>query len=1249
MTVQRSPQQWSDVAIRNLLERASCPVCAADELFDHQCRNCGADFSGTVKNELWAASEAAAEALKARREVLDRVPRHVAAIKSRAVRPASTAKSAQPPGQRGANLGEVNTHRPQSSWAVQSVLAVAGAGLFAVSALVFTFFNPDLTDRALRSVIVGLVTIVFLGGAWLLARRSLRFSAEAVGGLGMVFVALDVYAFSELAPIGVSPWIFAATATLGGGGIMVVFSTLARIRSWLWISLLGLTLVPAMVGYAGISALSATLGYLGAAFVSLALLGIIPGLARRFDGPLRAERVTIATLQVVATVIVLAQTWFNAAHSATEYWLAITAILGGVAVLAALTTRQIARTFWSAVTGAAGMGAAVSFPFAFAWGANDAGVWYLTVIPAAAALAMLALSALAARVRTLRRRAFLGGVFTLAGASVVLPVVLAVLIGAATVLSSLSGSDRGALGLLPRHGVLAVALGLGAMSVGLGAFSAITRRTGPDPTDAAQPVAASAKLARVTGSLALWLAAIAGLTLACLPVIPVASRIAIALLLAVMMSSALVSVSRLKDSSLSTRLPLVLGSHFAVLLAIVSSLVDTVATVWAGIAIVATIAVIARAVPAPVRFLYVGAAYAYALFVFAAALDLMGVGSIAMLSLTTSLGGVIAIAATFFRRVAAGAWYAILVVTAVPFVIGVVQVVFERSGWTALSTALIFALALTLFNTRRAGVGVLLRAIAAGMLVPSLAVVVVCLGAQVLVGSASPVTLPVIAGLVAFVLPSTGLIGTALGTRNLAAREARVARIAIEVSTLLTGVISVALALARIAAGLPTTFIVLVILGLGAAATSMWAKRRYGWWLAGAAFTGALWCVWAIAGISGLEPYLLPPSLAAATLGMILTARGYRAVSLYATGLIVAVAPIIVILAVAGTGTLASGPWRGYGLIAASWFLLGLGILLGRGYTTRCASLSILKLPTLCVAIVAGSAGAIQGVRFGLGIDAISIGAVPPILLCFGLGMAGALPAAAAVRATRAPAPNMSRLAQTRWMSAPPVLYIAVATWSAIERDWFTIWAMWALMIAYLVMVIVIAWRLRIGPTSLPATWFVFTIAFVTAIVAWSPRDLRVEWFSVPLGFFLLIAGAVLLHASRARPARSRTLSNWPAGWTGSWPLLAPGIVTMLLASIAATFTDPQTWRAILVIIIALIAILIGSSRKLAAPFLIGIVVLPVENALAFLVQIGRGIESMPWWITLAVVGAVLLIIAVTYERRAGEANSITDRLLDLR
>ena len=90
-------------------------------------------------------------------------------------------------------------------------------------------------------------------------------------------------------------------------------------------------------------------------------------------------------------------------------------------------------------------------------------------------------------------------------------------------------------------------------------------------------------------------------------------------------------------------------------------------------------------------------------------------------------------------------------------------------------------------------------------------------------------------------------------------------------------------------------------------------------------------------------------------------------------------------------------------------------------------------------------------------------------------------------------------------------------------------------------------------------------------------------------------------------------------------------------------------WRAIGVIAAALLSILVGAQLKLAAPFILGIIVLPVENIVVFAVQIGRGIESVPWWITLAVVGAVLLIIAVTYERRTGADNSVAARMRDLK
>jgi hypothetical protein len=176
--------------------------------------------------------------------------------------------------------------------------------------------------------------------------------------------------------------------------------------------------------------------------------------------------------------------------------------------------------------------------------------------------------------------------------------------------------------------------------------------------------------------------------------------------------------------------------------------------------------------------------------------------------------------------------------------------------------------------------------------------------------------------------------------------------------------------------------------------------------------------------------------------------------------------------------------------------------------------------------------------------------------------------------------------------------------------------------------------------------WFLFALGWCTAVAGWSERQLRVEAFSLPLGIALLVAGVL---AMRAHTAAKRSLNTWPIGFAGSWRLLTPGIVVIFLPSVLATGTDPQTLRAILVIALALFGILIGSLRKLGAPFILGIIVLPLENITVFAVQASHSIGATPWWITLATAGAVLLVIAVTYERRTGGDRGVAARLRDLR
>ncbi len=457
-------QPWSDDAIRHLLDATTCPRCGVDALQERHCLNCGADLRGTIADELWSASNAAVQALQARQQVLDRVPveavvaRDAVAAPSAAVAADVAASTVAAP---AAPLPE------RSSATVQSVLAVAGAGLFAVAAIVFTFFNPDLTDHRLRSFIVGAVTLVFLGGAWALARRKLQFSAEAVGALGMVFVALDVYAISELAEPPVSPWVFTAIGTLVSAVVMIAVGAMARIRSWLLIALVGLAIVPAMFGYAGDTVWSWTLGHLGVGFAVLVLHEGVRRLAPRFDGKLTADRVTLTVLQVTAVAVALINLPFTDSPTPTGHWLAIAGVLAAVALLAALATRHLIASFWSFVVGAFAVAAVVALPFALDL---DRPEWYLAIVPAAAAVALIAVAAVP-KTATVQRPLLMAGVFTvgaIASSATVLLATGSVLFRAA---SSSALSNYETAELIDADAGIAAVLGLVAVVVGLGVFA----------------------------------------------------------------------------------------------------------------------------------------------------------------------------------------------------------------------------------------------------------------------------------------------------------------------------------------------------------------------------------------------------------------------------------------------------------------------------------------------------------------------------------------------------------------------------------------------------------------------------------------------------------------------------------------------------------------------------------------------------------------------------------------------------------
>lgn len=1216
---------WGESVARQLLDDASCPVCQW-MLSDGCCARCGSDLRGPIAIEVWNASVAAANALRARDELLRRLP--VIPLAPVGVAPRPQPAPAPP------RAAAASVPSPQSSATLQSVLATAGAGLFAVAAIVFTYFNPDLADKALRGVIVGLITLLFLGGAWLLSRRGLRFSAEAVGGLGLVFGGLDVHAVAQLAAPEIDPWLTSAAATAVAGTVMLLASFARGIRIWQWTSLVALSLVPAMIGAGAGTPLWAALGAIGVAY---AAAGLIEWLR-----PPQAEQITLTALQLITALVALVLVW-RVGGSFTPFLLTVAGLLLLMAAHATIASRRMLGPLWGIGAGGTASAAIVLVVYALTGAASVDVSWMFAIIPAAAAAALVLVGAVVPLPRTVPRGFVVGGSFAVLALPALVLLGFAALNGMVAITEVMQRSPRAEVtGGAMEWGLI---IGLAAVSAGLAVFSALAARRDSIRSLATAP----ARVSSVMGAAAV-------LVLGCAKVLPLPVSVAV---LAVAVVVVALVLRYVRVSAAGTRIVLIVAAHMALVASAVIAWREPSIVPLAGVGTLLALAVLAAVLPARLRFVYVGAGFAFALTLVSTALGESGVDGIAQLCLTASAGLAVAIAATYLPRIGARAWQTVLVVSAVPFGIGVLQVVVERSGWTALSTGLMFVLAVSLLVTRRPGLTVAVRTVAAGMLVPTLAVVIVCLGAQLLPSSGSPVTLPIIAMLVALALPATPLIRAALLERGHTVGAADAARVAIEASSLLTGAIAILLALWRDAAGLGTAFLVLLILGLGAAATALFAGRRYAWAVSAAAFTGALWCVWGLIGVDLLEAYLLPPTLGAALVAVLLTLRGARAVALYAAGLVVAIGPLLAIVAVVEPDPEGhiSIPWRVGGLLAAGWVLLALARFFGRSEAVgRVRRLRALRTPTLLAAGLAASVGTVQGIRIGLGWDFSSLRGAGLFLVCLGVSTVAALALMLAGRGIRRTS-DSTALQSSRWLGAPAALALAAGTWFAIERDWFSIWAMWALMLAYLLAVVSTASALRRRATPMPPVWFLFAIAFVTAVVAWSPRDLRVEWFSLPLGAFLLLAGAlnftpgspILTPGSLSPSKRRPTLDSWPGRWTGSWALLAPGIVTMMSASIVSTFTDPLTWRAILVMVLALAAILVGSRGRLAAPFLIGLIVLPIENVFVFSVQIGRGIESMPWWITLAVMGAVLLIIAVTAERRTGESGSVAARIRDLR
>jgi hypothetical protein len=600
------------------------------------------------------------------------------------------------------------------------------------------------------------------------------------------------------------------------------------------------------------------------------------------------------------------------------------------------------------------------------------------------------------------------------------------------------------------------------------------------------------------------------------------------------------------------------------------------------------------------------------------------------------------------------------------------------------------------------GLAGVVRAGAAFLLLPTASVMVTSAGAMILEVSGSPYVLPAIAACVAAVAGGAARVADRISTRvpdggpGLAAAIRR----SLERSALLTGAITVFLAYARPAAGSDVAVAVLLLLMAGAVLVAREPGRRHVWPLAGALGLAALWTALGGGDVRLVEAYTLPPALAAVAVGVLVAWRAGRsdpgaadaattngsgpgpvtaathAWRLAAVGAGLAVVPSLLVHLTRAE----PADWRAFALVGGAAIVLGVAYALDlpavrqRVAFLRDSWTRPVRRGLVAVGALAALSGVIEslhvarepvswlasagerrpglprqtwydGAPFGVPVDAGWVFAA-------GLGwalVAGLLLVAAAALARRS---ALGRTASwlDRWGMAPGLVLVTLGAVANTRPVWGSIVLLLALELVLLaVLVLVTRQAGRAGVGAPP--WLVWLCATAAAIAAWSPRELRVEAFSVMLGAGLIWTGATALRrwvAAGEPKETSGTLMTWPLGHGGSWRTIGWGIAALVGPSVLSTATDPLTIRASWVVLAALAAVLVGSRLRLSAPFWIGVWTLAVEVVVVF-AKLGVGVSPLPWILTLVPAAVVLLIIATLDERRTAASGGTAAYLRDLR
>jgi hypothetical protein len=1171
---------------------------------------------------------------------------------------------------------------PERPFDVVRLFVLAGAGLVAAAALVFAFFVLDEAPVA-RVTVLLLVTAFAVAGTLTLRRIGVGSSAEAVGGLVAVLAVVDAWVVASLAD-GSARWLVLAPLLLAVGVGLTAAGLAARVRSWT-IAVLVLPLVPLCVAGAVTGPWAWHLGLLAAALVTLVRVGYRRLVRERFGSG--AGAVDAALALAALGFVLLALLAGLLVTSPAAGW-----ETGGTA-LAVLLAAVVARAQAPAGLGGAWVAGAAALAVAAAAFAVASVLPAPTgTVPLAGAAVWVLLVLVPARPGRDRatdpqHRAQVAGGWV----AVLTLTATGVLAGVGATLALLGGVGSGALDRLDPDAFAGDVVGGGAgpvlaLVVLVAALAAIGRvplaavavapvpapvpprtpavPTGVPtsaPTSAASTGPTTPTAPPVAPAPAAWREpAVQLVGRALLPVAAVLTlwvggallrRWSMPLLLAELaLAVAFVEVARRLPARTAGaprhpfargpwRGTLVVAAFAQIAFLAVLTWVSWPTTALGAVAVVLVLLRSRALAVTELRGLLVAGSALYAGAVLAVLLrlwagwDLFGVVGAVAVALT-----LVAVVLAVLPQVGDDTWLGVLGVAAVPAVLGVAAVAGDRTWWGAAGAAALLLLEVVLLDTRARPVPSWLRVPAAALVLPTLSVVVICAGALLLPGSGSPVLLPVVAVLAAAAAVAAPAVADRVRGRvpGLAGGPVRAA---VEIAAAATAGVTLLLGVARTPTGADTVLVLCAVLAAGASAVAQRADRRRVWWVAAALWTGVVWSALVWWGVGLVEAYTAPPALAAVVTGALLSRRRDAWRPLVASGTALLVVPTL-LLAVAGRDVgVRSAALLGFAAVAVV-----VGALDRRpadaGSPAR-RSLSALARPLVLGGAAAALAGAVRAAHLAASTP-VGSGVANARLFGAALGwsLAGAaLLAALGLLATRGSA------ALRRWALAPALVAGTVGALSAVRPSWALVWIGLLVELALLALaVLAVRSEARrehgVLDTTVPPGWVLWLAALAWAIAAWSPRELRVEVFALPLGVALTALGWVALHTALAQPAPGAPRPGaWPVGRRSSVATLTPGIAATLGPSMLAIWTDPLTWRAILVVVLALGFMLLGARQMLRAPLVVGAAALPVAVVSVFAAQIGRTISAGPWLLTLLAAGGLLLVLGIFAERRRAAAQ----------